>query len=174
MRSHKINVDRLVNQLVPHYLGGRRLILFLQSCLKPLQTANDRWVEWVQEKKVEASLTSQVILMEYYLNKKFKKYFKDQDKCIIISDGMVPGVPIYFQSAGENISKFVLYNENENGKKQPFQWQNEKSSSNDVSFIVFCPYVNTSIITEKELTGMISYIIDKYKVAGKSYRIEFN
>lgn len=174
MRSHKIDVDRLVNQLVPHYLGGRRLILFLQSCLKPLQTANDRWVEWVQEKKVEASLTSQVILMEYYLNKKFKKYFKDQDKCIIISDGTVPGVPIYFQSAGENISKFVLYNENENGKKQPFQWQNEKSSSNDVSFIVFCPNVNTSIITEKELTGMISYVIDKYKVAGKSYRIEFN
>lgn len=174
MRSHKINVDRLVNQLVPHYLGGRRLILFLQSCLKPLQTANDRWVEWVQEKKVEASLTSQVILMEYYLNKKFKKYFKDQDKCIIISDGTVPGVPIYFQSAGENISKFVLYNKNENGKKQPFQWQNEKSSSNDVSFIVFCPYVNTNIITEKELTGMISYVIDKYKVAGKSYRIEFN
>lgn len=174
MRSHKINVDRLVNQLVPHYLGGRRLILFLQSCLKPLQTANDRWVEWVQEKKVEASLTSQVILMEYYLNKKFKKYFKDQDKCIIISDGTVPGVPIYFQSAGENISKFVLYNENENGKKHPFQWQNEKSSSNDVSFIVFCPYVNTNIITEKELSGMISYVIDKYKVAGKSYRIEFN
>lgn len=174
MRSHKINVDRLVNQLVPHYLGGRRLILFLQSCLKPLQTANDRWVEWVQEKKVEASLTSQVILMEYYLNKKFKKYFKDKDKCIIISDGTVPGVPIYFQSAGENISKFVLYNENENGKKQPFQWQNEKSSSNDVSFIVFCPYVNTNIITEKELSGMISYVIDKYKVAGKSYRIEFN
>lgn len=174
MRSHKINVDRLVNQLVPHYLGGRRLILFLQSCLKPLQTANDRWVEWVQEKKVEASLTSQVILMEYYLNKKFKKYFKDQDKRIIISDSTVPGVPIYFQSAGENISKFVLYNENENGKKQPFQWQNEKSSSNDVSFIVFCPYVNTDIITEKELSGMISYVIDKYKVAGKSYRIEFN
>lgn len=174
MRSHKINVDRLVNQLVPHYLGGRRLILFLQSCLKPLQTANDRWVEWVQEKKVEASLTSQVILMEYYLNKKFKKYFKDQDKHIIISDGTVPGVPIYFQSAGENISKFVLYNEDENGKKQPFQWQNEKSSSNDVSFIVFCPYVNTNIITEKELSGMISYVIDKYKVAGKSYRIEFN
>lgn len=174
MRSHKINVDRLVNQLVPHYLGGRRLILFLQSCLKPLQTANDRWVEWVQEKKVEASLTSQVILMEYYLNKKFKKYFKDQDKRITISDGTVPGVPIYFQSAGENISKFVLYNENENGKKQPFQWQNEKSSSNDVSFIVFCPYANTDIITEKELSGMISYVIDKYKVAGKSYRIEFN
>lgn len=174
MRSHKINVDRLVNQLVPHYLGGRRLILFLQSCLKPLQTANDRWVEWVQEKKVEASLTSQVILMEYYLNKKFKKYFKDQDKRIIISDGTVSGVPIYFQSAGENISKFVLYNEDENGKKQPFQWQNEKSSSNDVSFIVFCPYVNTNIVTEKELSGMISYVIDKYKVAGKSYRIEFN
>lgn len=28
MRSYRINTDRIVNQLVPHYLGGRKLILF--------------------------------------------------------------------------------------------------------------------------------------------------
>lgn len=37
MRSYKIDTDKMVNQLVPHYLGGRRLVLFLQSLLAPLK-----------------------------------------------------------------------------------------------------------------------------------------
>lgn len=174
MRSHKINVDRLVNQLVPHYLGGRRLILFLQSCLKPLQTANDSWVEWVNEKKVEASLTSQIIIMENYLNNKFKKYLQDTSKRITITDGSTPGVQMYWQSAEGNVSTFTLYNENENGTKQAFRWQNERSDDGDVSFIVHCPHVDKKKISEEELANMIAYVIDRYKVAGKSYLIKFN
>ena len=46
MRSYRINMDRLVNQLVPHYLGGRKLILFLQSILQPLNSLNIGWVTW--------------------------------------------------------------------------------------------------------------------------------
>ena len=38
MRNYRINTDRLVNQLVPHYLGGRKLILFLQAILQPLNS----------------------------------------------------------------------------------------------------------------------------------------
>lgn len=174
MRSHKINVDRLVNQLVPHYLGGRRLILFLQSCLKPLQTANDSWVEWVNDKKVEASLTSQIIIMENYLNNKFKKYLQDPIKKIVITDGSTPGVPMYWQSAGENVSTFTLYNENEKGTKQAFRWQNERSDEDDVSFVIHCPHTDPKKLSEAELTSMMAYIIDRYKVAGKSYLIKFN
>ena len=75
MRSYRINMDRLVNQLVPHYLGGRKLILFLQSILQPLNSLNIGWVTWADEKRIEAAMTSQVIMMEYFLNRKFCKYF---------------------------------------------------------------------------------------------------
>lgn len=34
---YKLSIDRTVNRLVPHYLSGRRFILFVQSCLYPLQ-----------------------------------------------------------------------------------------------------------------------------------------
>ena len=74
MRSYRINTDRMVNQLVPHYLGGRKLILFLQAILQPLNSLNVKWKEWADEKRIEAAMTSQVIMMEYFLNHKFRKY----------------------------------------------------------------------------------------------------
>lgn len=49
MRSYRINTDRIVNQLVPHYLGGRKLILFLQAILQPLNSLNIKWKEWADE-----------------------------------------------------------------------------------------------------------------------------
>ena len=67
MRSYRINTDRMVNQLVPHYLGGRKLILFLQALLQPLNSLNVKWKEWADEKRIEAAMTSQVIMMEYFL-----------------------------------------------------------------------------------------------------------
>lgn len=41
---YKLPIDRSVNRLVPHYLSGRRFILFVQSCLYPLQSLNERFV----------------------------------------------------------------------------------------------------------------------------------
>lgn len=55
-----INFDKTVNQFVPHYLGGRKLILFLQSILVPLQQLNKEFSEWAKEKRIEASMTSQI------------------------------------------------------------------------------------------------------------------
>ena len=89
MRSYRINTDRIVNQLVPHYLGGRKLILFLQAILQPLNSLNIKWKEWADEKRIEAAMTSQVIMMEYFLNHKFRKYFLDTSEHIVISDGAI-------------------------------------------------------------------------------------
>lgn len=55
MRSYRINTDRMVNQLVPHYLGGRKLILFLQAILQPLNSLNVKWKEWADEKTNRSS-----------------------------------------------------------------------------------------------------------------------
>ena len=109
MRSYRINTDRLVNQLVPHYLGGRRAILFLQSCLQPLNSLNEKWKTWADEKRLEAAMTSQIILLEYYLNHKFNKYLLDRSKRIVVSDGVVNGVPIFWESGDGHGSDLILY-----------------------------------------------------------------
>lgn len=42
---YKLPIDKLVNQLVPHYLGGRKYILFIQSLVYPLKIINDRFID---------------------------------------------------------------------------------------------------------------------------------
>ena len=72
---YAINFDKTINRLVPYYIGGRRLILYLQALMKPLQEANDAFVEYAKETRIEASMTSQKFKFEWFLNRKFSKYF---------------------------------------------------------------------------------------------------
>ena len=101
---YKLPIDRSVNRLVPHYLSGRRFILFVQSCLYPLQSLNERFRTFARERHIEARMTSQVIYFEWFLNYRFGKYIKDGKDRIFIKDhecrcGPVPrrgGIPASF------------------------------------------------------------------------------
>lgn len=175
MRSYRINTDRLINQLVPHYLGGRRIILFLQSCMQPLNSLNQRWKVWADEKRLEAAMTSQIILLEYYLNHKFNKYLQDRSKRIIISDGIVNGVPLFWQDSEAYNSSWVLYHSIETpieGQETvSLRYKDEKQANSDASFYVCCPAINPQVITKQELTAMISYHVRRYCIAGKKFNI---
>lgn len=174
MRNYKINTDRMINQLVPHYLGGRKLILFLQSLLTPLKSLGKQWEEWATEKRIEAAMTSQVFMLEYFLNRKFQQYLEDPTKRIVISDGTTPGIPLYWEAAHSDTSDMVLYAENEQSKNNPeLRWKDEKMITTDYSFIVSCPIVNTKIISEGELTAMITYYINLYRIAGKNFIVVY-
>ena len=172
MRSYRINTDRLINQLVPHYLGGRRLILFLQSCMQPLNSLNLKWKEWADEKRLEAAMTSQVILLEYYLNHRFNKYLKDKSKRIVVSDGPINGVPLFWQNSEALNSDAVIYHEVETESQTTvFRYKNEKQANSDASFVICCPLIDTRIISEQEVTAMITYQVKKYCIAGKKFNV---
>lgn len=174
MRSYRINMNRLVNQLVPHYLGGRRIILFLQSCLQPLNSLNKQWKEWADERRLEAAMTSQVILLEHYLNRKFSKYFLDKEQRIFISEGSINGVPIYWDDNDTYDANLVLYHSSENPRVDvAFRYKNENQANSDVSFTICCPSINTSKISQAEITAMITYQVKKYCIAGKKFNITY-
>ena len=86
MSRYKLPIDKLVNRLVPHYIAGRRFILFVQSTLYPLQSTNEWFRSFAREKHIEARMTSQVIYFEWFLNYKFSKYFKDSRDRIFIKE----------------------------------------------------------------------------------------
>ena len=87
---YKLSIDRTVNRLVPHYLSGRRFILFVQSCLYPLQCTNERFRDFTKEMHIRARMTSQVIYFEWFLNYKFGKYIRDgKDRIRALAD-LVP------------------------------------------------------------------------------------
>lgn len=177
MRSYKVDTDKLVNQLVPYYMGGRKLILFIQSCLQPLKSLATEWKDWADATRIEASITSQVILLEHFLNRKYRKYFADSSQRITISDGSINGVPVYWENNSDTSSiNLLLYTEAEKTQETPsesFSWEGESSSTSDVSFVVNCPTVNTSLISEDELKAMITYWVNRYRIAQKTFIVTF-
>ena len=93
-----INFDKTINQLVPYYIGGRKLILYLQALMSPLRRLNDDFVSYAKETRIEAAMTSQIFKFEWFLNHKFSKYFAHGGS-ISIKNTAVLGVPIYKESA---------------------------------------------------------------------------
>lgn len=170
---YSINYNKTVNQLVPHYMGGRKLILYLQALLYPLQVLNDEFVEWAKEKRIEASMTSQVFKLEWFLNRKFKKYFADPSSVIAIQNNISTGVPLYRQS--EDIESTPFYQQSENSESNPALYgEHEQSSSITSSFIVHTPQPDTTKITQTAYDSQLRYWIDKYKLASKTYLIQYN
>ncbi|MDR1503613.1 MAG: hypothetical protein LBT43_14300 [Prevotella sp.] len=173
---YKLFTDRIVNQLTPHYLPGRKYILFLQSLVYPLQTLNDRFIEFTKEKHIEARMTSQVIYFEWYLNHKFNQYLSDKKDKIYIKESTAVGVDIYHE--GVTGKPYTLWKEgeiadtqNELEKPREFYFLSEEKAINKVSFMVCIPEIN---IEEQEFVYMLSYVVNRYKLAGKTYLIKIN
>lgn len=179
---YSINFDKSINQLVPYYLGGRKLILYLQSCLKPLQAVNRIFVEWAKETRIEAAMTSQVFKLEWFLNRKFSKYMEDPTQRITIQNGERVGTPMFYQAAKDisQTDQFILYHKTETGADTAVLYKNnELTSTSTCSFIVYCPklWINSTSgllkdgITEDEFVSMLAYYIDKYRISSKTYKI---
>lgn len=176
MMRYFINFDKTINQLTPAYIGGRKLILFMQSLAFPLRSLNDAFVEWAKETRIEASMTSQVFKLEWYLNRKFSKYFINKTQRIAISNiAFTLGVPIYAEGASvPQTDNMVMHQESENINDDPFYFQHERTASNSYSFIVHSPTIDTTLISTEDYIAMLSYYVDKYKLANKTYTITFN
>jgi hypothetical protein len=175
---YKLPTDRIINQLVPHFLSGRKYILFLQSLVYPLYTLNERFVAFAHEKQIEARMTSQILYFEWFLNYKFKKYFADKQESIYLSESTSIGVDIYHENAAY-LKPYTLWYENEavavidpNEKPREFYSASEEKFINKVSFMVCVPEITG--VLEKEFVYMLSYVVNTYKIAGKTYLIKIN
>lgn len=174
---YKLPTDRLINELVPHFLSGRTYILFLQSLAYPLQMLNERFMIFAREKHIEARMTSQVMWFEWYLNYKFRKYFADVHDGIYIKESSPIGVDIYHEGA-RNSRPFTVWFDNElvatiNPEEKPkeFYYLAEEKAINKVSFMVCVPPVT---IDTGEFVYMLSHVVNTYKIAGKTYLIKID
>lgn len=171
-----INFDKTINQLVPYYMGGRKLILYLQALMKPLQRLNETFVAYAKETRIEASMTSQVFKFEWYLNHKFSKYFLNGGK-IAIKNSQHLGTPIWHQSANTSTpnDNMLIYKEDEKNvlRQLILYHSNEQTDESDVSFCVTTPHIDTRLISESKYIAMLKYTIDKYRLANKTYIIKY-
>ena len=174
---YRINFDKTINQLVPYYLGGRRLILYLQALMKPLQQLNESFVEYAKETRIEAAMTSQIFKFEWYLNHKFSKYFKNGGR-ITIKNSEQPGTPIWHNSANlatqsDNMLVHKQSGDTGNLKQLILYRSDEQTDESGVSFYVATPQIDTKLIQESKYIAMLKYVIDKYRLANKTYIIKY-
>jgi hypothetical protein len=171
---YTINFDKTINQLVPYYIGGRKLILYLQALMKPLQTLNAAFSEYAKEQRIEATMTSQIFYFEWFLNRKFSKYFLNGGQ-IIIKNGERLGVPIQWENADvDAFEDLLLYKEEEGIKNVALYHSNEQTDGSSHSFVVSSPAINTQLISIENYKAMLSHYIDKYRLSGKTYVIKIN
>lgn len=174
---YKLPIDRLVNQLVPHYLSGRRFILFVQSCLYPLQGLNERFRAFARERHIEARMTSQVIYFEWYLNYRFGKCLKDGRDRIFIRDSESLGVDLYHEKSEYQRPCTLWFNgeeitaTDEAERPHPFYRLAEEKIVNKVSFMVCVPPIT---VPARELVYMLSFAVNRYRIAGKTYLIKID
>lgn len=172
LERYRLNVDKMVNQLVPHYIGGRRIILYLQALLFPLQQLNDEFDVWAREKLIEASMTSQVFKFEWFLNHKMRRYFLDPSGMITIRNRRQEADPVYY--AIEDGKSKVIRRQDEEGKTSSVYSQNELCSRFKCSFVVYSPVPEQRKTSQEEYDALLRYWIDRYRIAGKTYTIQYN
>jgi hypothetical protein len=156
-------------------MGGRRLILYLQALMYPLRQVNDEFVEYAKETRIEASMTSQIFKFEWYLNRKFGKYFANGGR-ITVSNSDALGVPFYQESAniGDSENPTVRFQlENSDANQLILYHSDEQTGESNVSFVVTTPQIDTNLISEQKYTAMLKYVIDKYRLANKTYIIKY-
>ena len=173
-----INFDKVVNQLVPHYLGGRKLILYIQAILKPLQNINDTFKYWAAETRIEAAMTSQVIKLEWFLNHKFSKYFQNANETFSIETAKHTGAELHWENTqASGVQHQVTRFEGESGQiadNMILFHSDENEAIDNKSFIVYSPPIDTTKVTRADYIAMVAHQVDKYKIAGKTYSIKFN
>lgn len=175
MRNYHINFDRLVNQLTPYFWRGRKTILFIQSILHPIQIINEKWKGWAEDRLIEAGTTSQIILLENYLNHCYMKYVSNKTDRFFIYDGISDGIPLFEELQNRPVSQMVLNSQDENVLHPPkLKMQDESNKDYSFSFYVYCPQVDTQLITQKELVDMVTYSVNKYRLAGKKFKVVSN
>lgn len=180
---YRINFDKLVNRLVPYYLGGRKLILYLQSCVQPLQAVNESFSQWAKETRIEAAMTSQIFKFEWFLNRKFRVFFDDPNAAISLRTGTLNGTAIFHQNAVgiPDEDQFLLYFQSEDGevvRNTVLFLEGEETENTATSFVVVVPKLKKGSdgrlidgLTEEDFYFRLKYWIDRYRLATKTYQI---
>ena len=174
---YRLPTDRLINRLTPHDLPGRCYILLLQSLVWPLQNLNNRFCVWARERQIEARMTSQVMWFEWWLNYRFRRYFRDMSDTIHITDSTPLGVDLYHERATVGRPFTVWYEgeqvttDRDDETPRPLHLHAEEKSLAKVSFMVCVPSIT---IPAQEFIYMLSYAVNTYRTAGKTYLIKID
>lgn len=178
-----INVDflrvdnaKLVGRILPFYLRGRRIALFILACLSPLVSCHKRFMSWALENWIAVHITCQKKSIIWYLNYKFKQYYANPNDSFHIEFGIIGKHnllfrnvdyhqilewtgPIYFNEESNQIDEMVIY-----GK-------DEVVERTGVAYITVPRAVYTNSFSEQRYFNEINNVLHKYMINFRKYNI---
>lgn len=188
--QYKININKIICRLLPFYLRGRNLILFLQGIAAPLDFYNKGehcFQKWAQETLLSASMTAQPIRIEWYLNYLFKDKWKLEDNIKITTYSFTQNVVYRRKECMErqdvngkimpispNQNPIILYDKNLITNKQKTSLS-PKNITGDISYhiLITIPKINIDAPIDN-CVRELQIVMNKYLPVSASYLIRTN
>ena len=154
-----IDLYFLIQITLPPFLRGNNLIAMLFACIKPVSEIQNNFYQYYEDKKYELKFNGQVIYLEHLLNDKFDPILRR----IYIGDAeQTPNVYVFNDS--EDNEAIYLFNSSDTSVD--IYLFNTSEETPGLDFIVFIPI---GFIYNDSL---MKYYINKFKTAGKRYKIQ--
>lgn len=154
----KLNIPNLVRQLVPTHRRQPVRLWWLRALVGPLVALYDDFAAWRTDIRFRINLTSQVRVLEGYLNLKYDP--TGSIRIVSFDDGLLW---VGLESEGDNYHPRVGL-ESEPDYLVGIPLENEiRDSLGDVDFVVYIPAeVDAELIVAE---------IERYRLAGMTYKI---
>jgi hypothetical protein len=159
--NFNFNFFDYIKQAVPFFLRKEKFLAFLETLLKPTQTINDEFGDYVPAMRKKAHQTGQVVYLERLLNDLYdntlRRIYIDEGQANILPPfvfNKVEDRPIYIYNKAEGEDLFYLYNKSE--------------FFTEPDFIVFVP----TAILDPALQILIERQVNEYKQAGKQFEVQ--
>lgn len=177
---YKISNSKIICRILPFYMRGRKMILFLEAVASPLINLHKEFLTWAYKMVLKTKITSQTDVIIWYLNYLFNSHFYNHaDSFTIEQDAEIENLMAFnyreialykmvgvqiFDTEEEQISQVV---------SRPTRDFNDRLNSNVIT--IHAPklksdpnYTNMNYVTE------IMEVINEYKTSFRKYVIEIN
>lgn len=154
-----IDLFYLMEVLLPPFIRTPILISFLRAPFRVLNTVLTDFYSFYEAKKYELTFNGEVIYLEHLLNDQFD----DVLRRIYIDDAEQTPSIYWFNVSEDNEETFLFNNSETSDELYLF---NSATFFTDYDFIVFVPI---GLVYDANL---MKYYVNKYRCAGKRFKIE--
>lgn len=189
MRDYSINTARQVCRLLPYYLRGRKMILFLQAVSSPLSffnTGDTAFNPWAHRKLLELSMNGQKIRLEWWLNNIFVSDYGitlRPGQLITIREEEVGNAIVYSRREIRNHDSAPLFyphyiptvtrlreNVADAAKKNTVTRYRNEAGGQGAWFVITIPYAGED---HQDIIRKVGLSISKFVPVGTMYKVEF-
>lgn len=161
-RIYTINYRKLVVWLVPQLLRKARMVAWLMALVSPMVWIYNQLLGLRKIILYKLTITPQVVYLEKMLNDRYDT----SDRRIYINDGQeYTSLPVFQR---EEAKPVFMFRKTEEGVLQTLLYTKSETAQFTYDFIIHIPvFVSFDV---NELTALVN----SYKLAGKSYKIQIH